>query len=108
MISTWSPPESLAWQKGFRLGSGMIWRFLGLWLLVGSLLLLVSVCGVLVVVIGGTLWLFASLAAAVISLARFKLTPHLAVRTLFDCGRWSDHSACAAHSPLACLLVACC
>ena len=28
-ISTWSPPKSLAWQKGFRLGSGLIWRRLG-------------------------------------------------------------------------------
>ena len=28
-ISTWSPPKSLAWQKGFRLGSGVIWRQLG-------------------------------------------------------------------------------
>ena len=27
-ISTWSPPKSLAWQKGFRLGSGLIWRVL--------------------------------------------------------------------------------
>ena len=29
-ISTWSPPKSLAWQKGFRLGSGLIWSKLGL------------------------------------------------------------------------------
>ena len=28
-ISTWSPPKSLAWQKGFRLGSGLIWRMRG-------------------------------------------------------------------------------
>ena len=46
-ISTWSPPKSLAWQKGFRLGSGLIWRRLGLLLLVCLLLQLVSVLGVL-------------------------------------------------------------
>ena len=27
---TWSPPKSLAWQKGFRLGAGLILRKLGL------------------------------------------------------------------------------
>ena len=31
------------------------------------------------------------------------VAPHLAVRTLFDCCRW-----CAAYTPLACFLVACC
>ena len=39
VISTQNPPKSLAWQKGFRLGSGLIWRLLGLWLVVCSLLL---------------------------------------------------------------------
>ena len=29
VISTWSPPKSLAWQKGFRLGSGLTLRKLG-------------------------------------------------------------------------------
>ena len=33
-ISTRSPPKSLAWQKGFRLGSGLTLRRLGPWLLV--------------------------------------------------------------------------
>ena len=28
--STWSPPKSLAWRKGFRLGSGLMWKLLGL------------------------------------------------------------------------------
>ena len=51
VISTWSPPKSLAWQKGFRLGSGLMWRFLGLWLLVSRLVLPVSVRGVPVMVI---------------------------------------------------------
>ena len=37
------------------------------------------------------------------------IAPHLAVRTLFDCCRWDclGYSACATHSPLACILVAC-
>ena len=56
-ISTRSPPKSLAWQKGFRLGSGLTWRLPGLWLVVDSQLLLVSVSGVQVVVIVVTLWL---------------------------------------------------
>ena len=55
-ISTWSPPKSLAWQKGFRLGSGLTLAKLGPLLLVCSLCLLVSVVGRLLVVIGGTLW----------------------------------------------------
>ena len=37
MISTWSPPRSLAWQKGSRLDSGLTLKLLGLLLLVGSL-----------------------------------------------------------------------
>ena len=37
VTSTWRPPKSLAWQKGFRLVSGLMWRHLGLWLLVGIL-----------------------------------------------------------------------
>ena len=50
-----SPPKSLAWQKGFRLGSGLIWKVRGLWLLVCNLSLLVSGIGVPLVVIVGTL-----------------------------------------------------
>ena len=56
-ISTWSPPKSLAWQKGSRLGSVLISRKLGLLLLDCILLLLVSVSGVQVVVIAGILFL---------------------------------------------------
>ena len=55
-ISTWSPPKSFAWQKGFRLGSGLTWNLLGLLLEVGCLLLLVSVPGVPLVVTVGTSW----------------------------------------------------
>ena len=56
VISTWSPPKSIAWQKGFRLGSGLILKVLGLWLLVGNL---VGVSGVLLVVLVVILWLVA-------------------------------------------------
>ena len=45
VISTWSPPKSLAFAKGFRLGSGLILERLGLLLLVCILLLPVSVVG---------------------------------------------------------------
>ena len=37
VISTWSPPRLLAWQKGSWLGSGLIWKRLGPLLLVGFL-----------------------------------------------------------------------
>ena len=55
-ISTWNPPQSLAWQKGFRLASGLIWSLLGLLLLVRNLLSLASVPVVLPVVIVGISW----------------------------------------------------
>ena len=57
----------------------MIWKLLGLWPGVFRLLPLASVLGVLLAVIEGTSWLVAPLLTA----------PLLAVRTLFDCGRWS-------------------
>ena len=57
VISTWSPPKSLAWQKGFRLGSGLTWRRLGHWLLVYGLAPPVSGMGVLPVVIAGISYL---------------------------------------------------
>ena len=60
-ISTRSPPKSLAWQKGFRLGSGLTLRVFGLWLLVRNLLLLASWTGILLVVIAGISWLVALL-----------------------------------------------
>ena len=91
-ISTWSPPKSLAWQNGFRLGYGLTLRNPGLWLLVCNLLPLISVVGLLLVVIVGTLWLVALLLLLLFFPARFSLIgglrPHLAVRTLFDCCRW--------------------
>ena len=38
------------------------------------------------------------------------IAPHLAVRALFDCGRWEvlGYAACSMHPSVACLLVACC
>ena len=56
VISTWSPPRSLAWQKGSRLDSGLSLKLLGLLLLVGSLGSPVSVHGTLLVGPEGTLW----------------------------------------------------
>ena len=44
-ISTWSPPRSLAWQKGSRLDSRLTLKLLGLLLPVGSLGVLVSAHG---------------------------------------------------------------
>ena len=86
VISTWSPPKSLAWQKGFRLGSGLILRVLGRWLLVSSLLLPVSVSGVLLVVLVVILWLVCPLLAAAVLSCAVQLdrwiAPHLAVRCL--------------------------
>ena len=72
--STWSPPKFLPWQKGFRLGSGLILRLLGLWLLVCNLLPLVSGIGVLVVVTEGTLFLVALLPLLLFFPAGFSLT----------------------------------
>ena len=54
-ISTWSLPKSLAWQKGFRPGSGLTLVRLGLLHLVCSLLLPVSVVGLQLVVVVGIL-----------------------------------------------------
>ena len=48
-------------KRRIRLGSGLILKLLGLWLVVCSLLLLASVPGILMVVIGGTSWLVALL-----------------------------------------------
>ena len=73
VISTWSPPKSLAWQKGFRLGSGLILGRLGLLLLVCILLLPVSVVGLLLVVIAGISWLVALLLLLLFFPERFKL-----------------------------------
>ena len=92
-ISTWSPPKSLACQKGFRLDSGLTWRFLGLWLLVSSLLLPVCVSGVLVVAIDVIFVVGCPLAAAAVVPCTVQadrwIAPHLGVRTLFEYDRWS-------------------
>ena len=89
VISTWSPPKSLAWQKGFRLGSGLTLRKLGLLLLGCSLLLLVSVVGLQA---GGHRRDFVvgcPLAAAAVLSCKVQpdrwIAPHLAIRALFDC-----------------------
>ena len=92
-ISTWNPPESLAWQKGFRLGSGLAWSLLGFLLAVGSLPLLVSVLGVLLVVSVGIFMVGCTLAAAAVTSCMVErdrwIVPHLAVRTYFECTRWT-------------------
>ena len=73
VISTWSPPKSLAWQKGFRLGSGLTLRKLGPLLLVCILLPPVSVVGQLLVVIEGILFLVVLLLLLLSFLAGFSL-----------------------------------
>ena len=83
----WNPPKSLAWQKGFRLGSGLILGKLGLLPLDCSLLLLVSVVGLRLVVIVGTLWLVA-----------LRLLLLLSLRSvLFLTGRWESWVAQPVH-----------
>ena len=92
-ISTWSPPKSLAWQMGFRLGSGLTLRRLGLWLLVCDRHPPVRGVGVLLVGHRRDFMVVCPLAvAAVLSCkvqADWWVAPHLAVRTLFDCCRWT-------------------
>ena len=52
-----SPPKSLAWQMGFRLGSGLTWNLLGHWLGVAdSLLLPFTVLGIPLVITAETSW----------------------------------------------------
>ena len=107
----WSPPKSLAWQKGFRLGSGLISRRVGLWLLVCNLPLPVSGTGILLVVIVGILWLVA-LSLLLSFPARLRLIGGLLLILRFGlsltAAGWSGHSASATHSSLAGLVVACC
>ena len=73
VISMWSPPKSLAWQKGFRLSCGLTLRKLGLLPLDCSRLLLVSVVGLRLVVIVGTLLSVVLLLLLLFFLARFSL-----------------------------------
>ena len=89
--STWSPPKSLAWQKGSRLGSGLIVRLLGVWLGVSSLLLLASALGIRLVVLGGILCRCPLAAAAFFSCQvepERWIVSHFAVKAHFDCSRW--------------------
>ena len=72
VISTWSPPKSLAWQKGFRLGSGLILVKPGLWRLAFCRVLPVSAVGMLLVVVGETLWWGAPLLLLLFCLAGFS------------------------------------
>ena len=93
VISTWSPPKSLAWQKGFRLGSGLTLRRLGPLLLVCILLLPVSVVGQQLSGHRRDFILGCPLAAAAILSCKVQsdrwIALHLAVRALFDYGRWN-------------------
>ena len=93
MISLWCPPKSLAWQKGFRLGSGLISKVLGHQPLASNLLLLVCVSGVLVVGTRRDFMIGCPLAAAALLSCTVQadrwISPHLAVRALFDYDRWS-------------------
>ena len=97
--STWSPPRSLAWQKGSRLRSGLTLKLLGVWLGVSSLLLLASALGVRLGVLGGILCGCPLAAAAFYSCQvepeRFFVS-HFAVRAHFDCSRWT----CRATQPV--------
>ena len=82
-ISTWSPPKSLAWQKGFRLGSGLICRVLWLWLRVSRRLLLARVFGMQLVVIAGTSLLVVLLRLLLFFLVGFRRTDGLPLILLF-------------------------
>ena len=77
---------SLARQKGFRLGSGLILERRGLLLLVCILLLPASVVGLRLVVIVGILFLVVLLLLLLFFLASVQpdrwIAPHLAVRAL--------------------------
>ena len=91
MIST-CPPKSLAWQKGFRLGSGLMWKLLGLWLVGCGLLLLqarLGFCWWSSKGLHGRLPLAAAVLSCKVQPDRW-IAPHLAIRTLFDCGRWES------------------
>ena len=106
VISTWSPPKSLARQKGFRLGSGLTLRKLGLLPLVCSLLLPVNVVGLRLVVIVGTLLLVVLLLLLLFFLAKFSLIGGLLL-TLRSVRFLTVVGACSLHPSLASFLVAC-
>ena len=84
-ISTSSPQRYLVWLKISLLGFGLIWRLLGLLLLVVILQSPVNAHGTLILEKGG-------IAAAVLScsvLGDRWVQPHLAVRTWFAAERWT-------------------
>ena len=91
-ISTWSPPKFLTWQKGFRLG----WVDLEeAWALAAGLRPAVT-CKRTWGADGGhrtDCMVGCPLAVAAVQSCKVQndrwIAPHLAVRTLFDCCRWS-------------------
>ena len=112
-ISTWSPPKSHAWQKGFLLGSGLIWKVLGHWLLACNRPPHVNGIGVLLVVVVGILWLVALLLWLQFIPAGFRLTGGLLLILRFGLSLTAAGGVAMLLSlcsvpPLACLLVACC
>ena len=92
---------------GELMGSGLIWKFLRLWLPVGSVLLLACVRGVLVVVKVVISWLVALWLLVLCFHALFKLTGglHLILLSVLY-GRWSCRVTQSVQRTL--LLVACC
>ena len=77
--------------KGIPAGLCVDFEKLGLWLLVCSQPLLVNLIGILLVVIAGISWLVLAVAAVLSCKLQADrwIAPHLAVRTLFDCCRWT-------------------
>ena len=112
--STWSPPKSLAWQKGFRVGSGLTLKLLGLWLLVCNCSHLQAGLEVPRVVIVGVLRLVVPLLLLRFFLVVFSLTGGLLLILLLGLsltavgGLVGLRSRCCALTfgpPLGCLLL---
>ena len=97
MISTWSPPKSLAWQKGVSAG---LWVDLEeAWVLAAGLQP-TSTCNRVWDSAGGRRMDFmVGCLLAVVAVLSCKVqadrwvAPHLAVRTFFDCCRWTGRVA---------------
>ena len=93
-ISTWSPPKSLGWRKGFRLGSDLTWKLLGLLLVCGSQLAVTckrtwcSTSGNRRDFVVGCTLTGAVVTSCAVQPDRW-IVPHLAVRTHFEYGRWA-------------------
>ena len=92
-ISTWSPRRYLVWRKASLLGSGLVWRLLGLLLLVEILQSPVSAHGTPSLEIGGIFRLDAHCVQLRFcpagSMGDRWVQPHLAVRTWFAAQRWT-------------------